>query len=124
MPDLVRYQLQDGPHASEPNSERGEIERLARECQAAECRVGLDSTVIETRYNVVRSSLPEIITTVRRLRDYLPPKDRRDAPPRPDALCSSLRAKLGGLLDVTLPFGWRRADSTVSGPVRREAPQT
>ena len=111
MPDLVRYQLWDGPHASEPNSERGEIERLARECQEAECRVGLESTVVETRYNVVRSSLPEIITTVRRLRDYLPPEDRRVPPPRPDALCSSLRAKLGGLLDVTLPFGWRRADS-------------
>jgi hypothetical protein len=30
MPDLVRYQLRDGPRAGEPITERGEIERLAR----------------------------------------------------------------------------------------------
>jgi hypothetical protein len=127
MPDLVRYQLRDGPHAGEPNTERGEIERLARECQAADCRAGLDSTVLETRFNVVRSSLPETITTVRRLRDYLPPDDRLRPMPRADAPGSCFRAMLGGLLDTTLPFGWRRADSTVSGrgngvgkPARRD----
>jgi hypothetical protein len=75
MPDLVRYQLCDGPHAGEPTTERGEIERLARECQAAECHAGLDSTVIEARFNVVRSSVPGTVTTDRRLRDYLSPAD-------------------------------------------------
>ena len=30
MPDLARYQLRDGPHADEPTTDRGEIERLAR----------------------------------------------------------------------------------------------
>jgi hypothetical protein len=73
MPDLVRYQLWDGPHAAEPTTERGEIERLARECRAAECQDCLDRTVVETRFNVVRSSVPETVTTVRRLRDYLRP---------------------------------------------------
>jgi hypothetical protein len=76
MPDLVRYQLRDGPHAGEPIADRGEIERLARACQAAECRAGLDSTVAETRFNVVRSSVPATFRTVRTLRDYLPPHDR------------------------------------------------
>ena len=75
MPDLVRYQLRDGPHAGEPTTERGEIERLARECRAAACQAGLDSTVVETRFNVVRSSVPDLVTTVRRLGDYLPPAD-------------------------------------------------
>ena len=84
MPDLARYQLKDGPHAGEPTSERGEIERLARECRAAACPVGLDSTVIETRFNVVRSLVPDVITTVRMLRDYLPPRDHRDPPARAD----------------------------------------
>jgi hypothetical protein len=76
VPDLVRYQLRDEPHAGEPTTERGEIERLAHECRAAECRAGLDSTVVEARFNVVRSSMPTVIETVRRLRDYLPPQDR------------------------------------------------
>ena len=73
MPDLLRYQLRDGPHAGEPTAERGEIERLARACQAADCQDGLDSTVVETRFNVVRSSLPETVTTARRLRDFCRP---------------------------------------------------
>ena len=77
MPDLFRYQLRDGPHAGEPTSERGEIERLARECQAAACPAGLDSTVLETRVNVVRSGVPAVVETARKLRDYLPPVDRR-----------------------------------------------
>ncbi len=76
IPDLLRYQLIDGPHAGEPTTERGEIERLARECRVAACQVGLDSTVVETRFNVVRSSLPAVVTMARRLRDYLPPVDR------------------------------------------------
>ena len=75
MPDLLRYQLRDGPHAGEPPAERGEIEQLARDCQAAECQDGLDSTVVETRLNVVRSSVPETVTTGRRLHDYLSPAD-------------------------------------------------
>jgi hypothetical protein len=77
MPDLVRYQFRDGPHAGEPTTERGEIERLAPACQAAACRAGLVSTVVETRFNVVRSSVPETVTTDRRLRDYLRPEARR-----------------------------------------------
>src|SRR4051812_17992329 len=74
MPDLVRYELRDGPHAGEPTTERGDIERLARQCQAAECCAGLDSTVVETRFNVVRSSMPDLVTTARRLRDYQRPE--------------------------------------------------
>jgi hypothetical protein len=72
MPELVRYQLEDGPHASEPTSGRGEVERRARACLTAACRAGLDSTVIETRFNVVRSGVPETVVTTRALRDYLP----------------------------------------------------
>ena len=77
MPDLVRYQLRDGPHAGEATTERGEIERLACECRAANCLAGLASSVIETRFNAVRSSVPEKVATVRTLRDYLPPPNRR-----------------------------------------------
>ena len=80
MPDLVRYQLRNGPHAGEPTTERGEIERLALECKAANCVAGLDSTVVETRFNVVRSLVPDIARMARRLRDYLPPVDQHDAP--------------------------------------------
>ena len=80
MPDLVRYQLREGPRAGEPITERGEIERLARACQVVEFRAGLDSTVIETRFNVVRSSVPDTVTTARRLRDYLPLVDHDSAP--------------------------------------------
>ena len=102
MPDLVRYQLCDGPHAGEPTTERGEIERLARACQAAECRAGLDSTVIETRFNVVRSSMPAVTETIRRLRDYLPPEDwagfagaNRQARRRAPAVAESARLPVG-----------------------------
>src|SRR5688572_25493847 len=77
MPDLVRYQFREGPRAGEPITERGEIERLARACRAADCQAGLDSTVVETRFNVVRSSGPAVVETARKLRDYLPPVDRR-----------------------------------------------
>ena len=66
MPELVRFRLRDGPHAGEPTTERGEIERLALERRASECRVGLDQTVIETRFNVVRPRLPDTVTTARR----------------------------------------------------------
>jgi hypothetical protein len=54
------------------------IERLARACQAAACRADLDSTVIETRFNVVRLCVPALVTTVRTLRDYLPSVDHGD----------------------------------------------
>jgi hypothetical protein len=80
MPDLVRYQLRDGPHAGEPTTERGEIERLARECLAADCQPCRDRTVVETRFKVVRSSVPGVATTVRRLRDYLRPEDHGGPP--------------------------------------------
>ena len=69
----------DGLHAGGPTTERGEIERLARECRAADCQTGLDSTVIETRFNVVRSRVPDTVTTARRLGDYLRPEERRRA---------------------------------------------
>jgi hypothetical protein len=82
IPDLVRYQLNDGPHAGEPTTERGEIERLARECLAADCQAGLDSIVVEARFNVVRSSVPDMVDTVRRLRDYLPHVDQSGTPAR------------------------------------------
>ena len=84
MPALVQFQLRDGPHAGEPISERGEVERLARKCQAADCQLGLDSTVVETRFNVVRSSTPDMVDTVRRLRDYLPHVDQGGTPARGD----------------------------------------
>jgi len=77
IPDLIRYQLRDGPHAGEPTTERGEIERHACECLAADCVAGLDATVVETRFNVVRSPVPDVVSTVRRLRDYLHPEARR-----------------------------------------------
>ena len=80
MPDLVRYQLRDGPHAGEPTTGRGEIERLARACRAADCHACLDWTVVETRFNVVRSSVPDLLSTTRRLRDYLPSQGHRDLP--------------------------------------------
>ena len=93
MPNLIHFQLRDGPHAGEPISERGEIERLARECETAECDVGLDSTVVETRFNVVRSSVPAVVETARKLRDYLPP-EAQDGRPRRAA--APLRASLPG----------------------------
>lgn len=93
MPDLARYQLVNGPHAGEPTGERGEIERLARECWAADCQTGLDSTVIETRNNVVRSNVPDVVTTARMLRDYLPPVEHHDASTRADHV---MRVTAGG----------------------------
>jgi hypothetical protein len=96
IPDLIHYRLQDGPHAGEPTTERGEIERLARECQAADCRAGLDSTVIETRFNVVRSTVPDTVTTARRLRDYLPPVDQRDQPMRVEAILAEPATTVAG----------------------------
>ena len=80
MPALVQYQLRDGPLVGEPTTERGQIERLARECWAADCRAGLDSTVVETRFNVVRSGVPDLVATARKLRDYLPALDQRELP--------------------------------------------
>jgi len=80
VPALVQYQLRDGPLVGEPTTERGQIERLARECWAADCRAGLDSTVVETRFNVVRSGVPDLVATARKLRDYLPALDQRELP--------------------------------------------
>jgi hypothetical protein len=38
--------------------------------------------VIETGFNVVRSSVPDMVDTVRRLRDYLPHVDQGGTPAR------------------------------------------
>ena len=95
MPELVHHQLGDGPHVGEPTSGRGEIERRARTCLAATCRAGLDSTVLETRFNVVRSTVPETVTTARKLRDYLPPEDQRDPWMRAEALLSETAMTVG-----------------------------
>ena len=84
MPDLVRYQLREGPRAGEPITERAEIEWLARACHVVAFRAGLDSTVIETRFTVVRSRVPDMVDTVRRLRDYLPHVDQGGPPARGD----------------------------------------
>jgi hypothetical protein len=73
MPNLVRYQIRDGPHAGVPTSELGDIERFARECEAADCDACLDWTVMETRFNVARSSAPDPVATARKLPDYLSP---------------------------------------------------
>jgi hypothetical protein len=78
----MRYQLWDGPRAGAPTTERGEIERLARECQAAACQASLESTVVETCFNVVRSSMPHRLETARTLSDYLPPKEHGGPPKR------------------------------------------
>jgi hypothetical protein len=96
MPDLARYQLGDGPHAGEPTTERGEIERLARACQEAECHAGLDSTVIETRFNMVRSDMPDLVTTSRKLRDYLPPADRGHGREQPTQASVHLASRRSG----------------------------
>jgi hypothetical protein len=86
MPALVHYRVSDGPHDGEPTTERGDIERLARACLAAGCRASLDSTVIETRFNVVRSGVAHRVATIRRLRDYLPPVDQEDVAARTDGI--------------------------------------
>ena len=72
MPALVSYQLLDGGRRCEPTTDRGAIERLAQKCLMTAADDCLNWTVIETRYNVVRSSVPHEVATVRRLRDYLP----------------------------------------------------
>jgi hypothetical protein len=114
---LVCY---DGPHAGEPTSERGEIERLARECKAANCVAGLASTVVETRFNVVRSSLPAVMETVRMLRDYLPSEDwaasvPADGPARADAAHRYGRATPGAIGPTGRVYPPRRVCSTAGG---------
>jgi hypothetical protein len=42
--------------------------------------------VIEMRFNVVRSGVPDLVTTARTLRDFLPPVEQRDAPVRGETL--------------------------------------
>jgi hypothetical protein len=96
MPDLVRYQLGEGPRAGEPITERGEIEWLARACQVVAFRAGLDATVIETRFTVVRSSVPDLVDTVRRLRDYLPHVDQGGTPARGDVSRDEAAMTVGG----------------------------
>jgi hypothetical protein len=85
----------DGPHAGEPTPQRGEIERLARACRAAECQRCLDRTVVETRFKVVRSSVPGVSTTVRRLRDYLPTEDQGDTPARDEGILEDSAMTIG-----------------------------
>src|SRR5215207_9053140 len=82
--------------AREPTTEPGEIERLARECQTAECRASPDSTVIETRFNVVRSTVAETVTTARRLRDYLRPEGRCDPVTQADDSLLGRAGRVGG----------------------------
>jgi hypothetical protein len=86
----------DRLHAGEPTTERGEIERLARECWAADCQAGLDSTVVETRFTVVRSNVPETVTTARRLGDYLRPEGRRDPATQADGSWLGRVGRVGG----------------------------
>jgi hypothetical protein len=78
MPALVSYQLVNGEGSGETTTERGMIECRARECLIAGSDKGLDKTVIEIRYNVVRSNVPHEVTMVRKLRDYLPRGGRSD----------------------------------------------
>ena len=47
--------------------------------------MGLDSTVVETRFIVVRSSVPHRVSTVRKLRDYLPLLKQGEASARGEA---------------------------------------
>jgi hypothetical protein len=57
---------------------------------AVEGRAGLDSTVIERRFNVVRLGVPHHVVTVRRLRDYLPPVAQGDATERGAAVLDEI----------------------------------
>ena len=91
---------QGGARAGEPITQLGDFERLARACQVVAFRAGLDSTVIETRYNVVRSSVPDMVDTVRRLGDYLPHVDQAGTPARGDV----------SLVEAAMTVGvWSRA---------------
>jgi hypothetical protein len=72
MPALVTYQILDNACASEPTTDRGAIEHVARACLHFGPANSLDAVVIETRYNVVRSNVPHTVASVRRLRDFLP----------------------------------------------------
>jgi hypothetical protein len=113
VPDLVQYQITDGPHAGEPTTERGEIERLARECLTADCRAGLDSTVVETRFSVVRSSVPAVMETVRMLRDFLPHVDQGGAPARGDVSVDEAARTIRG----PVPNGPRPRHVVPSSPI-------
>jgi hypothetical protein len=72
MPALMTYQLVDSAYPVEPTTDRGEIEQLALACLHFGTVGSLDATVIETRYNVVRSNVPHTVAAIRMLRDYLP----------------------------------------------------
>jgi len=67
MPPLITYQVDDHP----PTSERGLVEREARASSARGDRAALERPVVERRYNVVRSNVPHVVRTLRRLGDYL-----------------------------------------------------
>jgi hypothetical protein len=71
MPALTSYQLLKGEDRCELTTDRAAIERLAEKCSVTNADGCLNWTVIETRYNVVRSSVPHEVATVRKLRDYL-----------------------------------------------------
>jgi len=75
MPALVTYQILDGAAPSEPTPDRAVVERFARRCLSSHAGRCLDATVIETRYNVVRSNVPHEVIARRTLRDYLPTAD-------------------------------------------------
>jgi hypothetical protein len=55
---------------------------------------------MEARFNVVRSLVPDIVTTARRLRDYLSPVDQRDQPMRVEAILAE---------PATTGAGWFRS---------------
>jgi hypothetical protein len=89
MPALMHYEIQSGPRGQASIIERGEIEQLARASQRDDRRECLEWIVIETRFNVVRASLPAVIKTVRKLRDYLPTEhqDGASSKERRDRVC-------------------------------------
>jgi hypothetical protein len=72
MPALMTYQLVDPDYPDEPTTDRGAIEHLALACLHFGTIDSLEATVIETRYNVVRSNMPHTVESMRKLRDYLP----------------------------------------------------
>lgn len=72
MPALMTYQLIDPSYPVEPTTDRGAIEHLALACLHFGTLDSLEVTVIETRYNVVRSNVPHTLPSIRKLRDYLP----------------------------------------------------
>jgi hypothetical protein len=52
--------------------------------------------VVEARFNVVRSPVPDIVRAVRRLRDYLPRVDQGGTPARGDVSLDEAAMTVGG----------------------------